>query len=408
MRESHAQLAPDHGLPTLHHLSTAAHLALIVFASFLASAALGAAVATYLRRRRLAWTWGLLSLIPLSLPALLIATGAIGAATAAIVLALSFGLTLGSLGWGFRGQLEDRRAGGDREAAAAERRGLLDGARRRRAERAPRLERELSTGLPLGRTNRGQLAMHRSRQRLLWPHVLIPGATGAGKTTSLAALLVDYVARSGFGAVVLEAKTDAPCATPPSAPPRRAGRAFHLVSPAWPSAYDPLAHGSVDERSERLIAVEDWGSADADFYRQAASPFLRLALAVPSTAAPEPTTLASRRGPLRPRRARDLAGQLRRRRAAPRGSATPRGLRTDERRAIAGLRRAPAATSPPRSSPAPGSTRQRPAAPCRRPARRDRRTARSSTSASTPTAPATSAARSPRWRCSTSAPPPAR
>ena len=34
----------------------------------------------------------------------------------------------------------------------------------------------------------------------------------------------------------------------------------------------------MDERSERLIAVEDWGSTDAGFYRQAASPFLRLVL----------------------------------------------------------------------------------------------------------------------------------
>ncbi len=84
--------------------------------------------------------------------------------------------------------------------------------------------------------------------------------------------------RSGFGAVVLEAKVDR--ALQDAAMRAAAARdvAFHLVSPSGPAGYDPLAHGSVDERSERLVAAESWGSADADFYRQAASPFLRLAL----------------------------------------------------------------------------------------------------------------------------------
>ena len=55
-----------------------------------------------------------------------------------------------------------------------------------------------------------------------------PGRDGSGKTTSLAALLVDYVTRSGFGAVILEAKTDRALLEAPVEPRRRA--ALHFTS----------------------------------------------------------------------------------------------------------------------------------------------------------------------------------
>jgi hypothetical protein len=337
MRHSHAELARDHGLPAPHNLSAATHLALIVFASLIAAAAFGAGVAIYLRRRRLAWTWAFLTLVPVSFPVLLVAVGAIGATVAAIVLAISLGLALGSLGWGFRDQVEDRRAGGDREAAAAERRGLLDGARRRRAERAPRLGRELSASLPLGRTNRGQLAMIGRGSASSGRHVLIPGATGAGKTTSLAALLVDYVTRSGFGAVVLEAKTDSTLRDSAERAALARGADFHFLSPHGPSTYDPLAHGSVDERSERLIAVESWGSTDAGFYRQAASPFLRLVLRTLDRSS-QPTTLATVAAHCDPDQLENLAGTVDDAEGASEVTATVKGLRSDQQRAIAGLR----------------------------------------------------------------------
>ncbi len=120
----------------------------------------------------------------------------------------------------------------------------------------------------------------------------MPGATGAGKTTTLGALLVDHVAGAAHGAVVIEAKSDAAllAAARSAAEARRA--TFRLFSPEGPDAYDPLADGSVDERSERLVAVEDWGSADADFYRQAASPFLRTVIRT-LDAGTAPTTLAT-------------------------------------------------------------------------------------------------------------------
>ena len=66
----------------------------------------------------------------------------------------------------------------------------------------------LEAELPLGRDRRGELVCIPRGSAASGAHVLIPGATGAGKTTSLATLLVDYVGNSGFGAVVLEAKSD--------------------------------------------------------------------------------------------------------------------------------------------------------------------------------------------------------
>ena len=270
-------LHPPHP-QTPHDLSGAAHLAATVLACLLFAAALGALASIHLRRRHFSWTWGLVALAPA--PPLLasLELGVLGSSAAAIALAVVLGAAGGTLGWGIHVRLEDHRAGGDRAAATAQYRGILDPLRRRHAERGGRGKRALAEGLPVGRTKRGELAMVGRGSARSGHHVLIPGATGAGKTTSLAALLVDYVARSGFGAVVLEAKTDRVLYEAAETAAASCDAAFHLFSPSGPNAYDPLAHGSVDERSERLIAVESWGSADADFYRQAASPFLRLVL----------------------------------------------------------------------------------------------------------------------------------
>jgi hypothetical protein len=168
-------------------------------------------------------------------------------------------------------------------------------------------------------------------------HVLIPGATGAGKTTSLAALLVEYVVRSGFGAVVLEAKTDRALRDAAARAASARGVPFHFVSPEGPSAYDPLGHGSIDERSERLVAVESWGSADADFYRQAASPFLRLVLGTLDHLG-QPTTLAAVARCCDPDELENLVGASEDPATIAEVGEAVAGLRADERRAIAGLR----------------------------------------------------------------------
>jgi hypothetical protein len=334
--------APSHSLRgadplAARHLSEFAGALFTTVSCLILAAALGVALAIYLRHRRLAWTWALLALLPVPFSALLIAAAAISARAIAVILALPLGLAFGSLAWGFRAQMEDRRAGGDRRSTAAERRGLLDGARRARAERAPRLRQALIAGLPLGRTNRGELAMIGRGSAASGHHVLIPGATGAGKTTSLAALLVDYVTRSVFGAVVLEAKTDAVLRDSAERAAQARGTAFHLLSPTGPSTYDPLAHGSIDERSERLIAVESWGSDDAGFYRQAASPFLRLVLRVLDQSS-QPVTLATVARYCDPDQLENLAVTIDEPGIDVEVTSTVGGLRADQQRAIAGLR----------------------------------------------------------------------
>ena len=319
---------------TLENFSPAAQLAALAFAVFFFGAGLGVLSAVYLRRRQLTSTWGLLALCPALVLLALVRLSVIALGPAALPLAFCCGAALGALGWGFQMRIEDRRAGGDREEAARARRGPAD-AMRRRARRSA--ARHLSgESLPVGRSAKGELALIGRGSASSGCHVLIPGATGAGKTTSLAALLVDYVARSRFGAVVLEAKTDRTLRESAEAAAAAAGSAFHLLSPTGPGTYDPLAHGSVDERSERLIAVESWGSTDADFYRQAASPFLRLVLRTLDLS-DRATTLESVARCCDPDELRNLALSLGGADGAQEVTTTVRGLRSDQQRAIAGL-----------------------------------------------------------------------
>jgi Type IV secretion-system coupling protein DNA-binding domain len=328
-------LPAERELPALENLGSFAHHAAVLLSCFFAAAVLGAAAALLLRRRGLAWSWGAFPLLPAGPLLAMLRVGLLSPSEGAVPLALLLGAGVGALGWGIHARIEDRRAGGDRETAARARRGLGD--QMWRALRLRRSGRLMGEGLPIGRTEKGELAMIGRGSSTSGRHVLIPGATGAGKTTSLAALLVDYVARSGFGAVVLEAKSDRTLRESAEGAAVAAGRRFHLLSPEGPASYDPLAHGSVDERSERLIAVESWGSSDADFYRQAASPFLRLVLRTLDQST-EAVTLSSVARHCEPDELENLALANGDPEGAEEVTATIRGLRSDQQRAIAGLR----------------------------------------------------------------------
>jgi hypothetical protein len=253
--------------------------------------------ALLLRRAALSWSWA---------PAAALAAAPVAALAAALDhrLALPLGALLASAfvastGWSLNAHLEDLRIGGDREIAARARRLLTDPVRRLLAERPSRRAAILSGAIPVGRTAAGELVAIPRGDARSGRHVLVPGATGAGKTTTLAALLVDHVARAGHGAVVIEAKNDAALLEAARSAAAARGASFRLFSPEGTAIYDPLADGSVDERSERLVAVEDWGSADADFYRQAASPFLRAVIRA-LDAGPAPATLAAVAGACSP------------------------------------------------------------------------------------------------------------
>jgi hypothetical protein len=275
----------------LAHSQAFAAAALPIILLALLGLGLGIAAAALLRQRRLAWSWGLLALVPAALLALPLLLG-LRSLLVLQALSLVLGLAAATIGWGLHTQLEDIRIGGDRESAARARRSPFDELRRRSAGRGSAREELLADGLPIGYSHRGELATIPRGSAASGQHVLVPGATGAGKTTSLGAISSEYVVRDRFGAFTFEAKNDEALLESARRAAAARGARFHLLSPDGTSSYDPLAHGSVDERSERLIAVEDWGSADADFYRQAASPFLRLVIRV-LDAGPEPTTLAA-------------------------------------------------------------------------------------------------------------------
>jgi type IV secretory system conjugative DNA transfer VirD4/TraG family protein len=297
----------------------------------------GLLFAEYLRARGLRWTW----VFALALPAM--ATCALAIASplegwaAGLGVGIAGGSFSGAVAWGLYQRIEDRRAGGDREVRAGERRGVLDFARRLFRERPAQRDQAIAEGIPLGRTERGELSLIRRGTRRSGSHVLIPGATGAGKTTSLAALLIEYVVRSGFGAVVIEAKIDERLRAAAEAAAEARGVAFHLVSPSGSSGYDPIAQGSVDERSERLIAVQPWGSDDADFYRQAASPFLRLAVRALDAGA-GPTTLRTVAQSCHPDLLEEVLDGLEEEQLMEEIINATKALTVDERRAVGGLR----------------------------------------------------------------------
>jgi hypothetical protein len=319
----------------LANASAFAELALSSLALLLVTGALGMAAAALGRRRGLAWTWGLVPPAPAAAAMAILALAAPPASLGFPAAAAILGCALGALGWAAYCQLEDRRSGADREIAAARRMRPLDGLRRHLAERGA--DGALSHELPIGRTARGQLVCVPRGSAESGAHVLVPGATGAGKTTSLAALLVEYVVRSRFGAVVIEAKNDAALLRAAEGAAASVGAPLRLVSPDGPCGYDPLARGSVDERSERLIAAQAWGSEDADFYRQAASPFLRNVLRA-LDAARVPVTLAAVAERCDPDELENLVCELDAPELVEELIRAGGALRADEKRAIVGLR----------------------------------------------------------------------
>jgi single-strand DNA-binding protein len=320
----------------LANASAFAQVALASLALLLATVALGLAAATLTRRRGLAWTWGLVPLAPAAFTLAFLVALDPPLRLAAPAAAAICGFPLGALGWAAHCQLEDRRSGADREIAAGRRVRPLDGLRRHLAERR-RADDALTCELPIGRTARGELVCVPRGSAESGAHILVPGATGAGKTTSLAALLVEYVVRSRFGAVVIEAKNDAALLRSAKVAAAAVGVPLRLISPSGPCSYNPLAGGSVDERSERLIAAQVWGSEDADFYRQAASPFLRNVLRA-LDAAGAPVTLAAVAERCDPDELENLVCELEEPELREELIGVGAAMRADEKRAIVGLR----------------------------------------------------------------------
>lgn len=322
---------------SLSHAVGFAETALISLCLFMVAALAGLGAAAACRHRGLAWTWGLLPICPSVLVVSVLAMAGMPFAVGGPLASLLLGFALGAGAWSARGELEDRRSGADREIEAGRRRRPLDSARRWAAERRSGSGGLLRADLPIGRDRRGELVCVPRGSAESGAHVLIPGATGAGKSTSLGALLVEYVVRSRFGAVVIEAKNDSALKHSAEAAARAGGAPFRLVAPEGSWGYDPLATGTVDERSERLVAAQTWGSEDADFYRQASSPFLRLVLRGLEAAA-QPATLRSVAEHCGPDQLENLVCELQAPALRRELTSFAAGIHADEKRAIAGLR----------------------------------------------------------------------
>jgi hypothetical protein len=164
-------------------------------------------------------------------------------------------------------------------------------------------------------------------------HALILGATGAGKSTTMLAVLTEHI-RSGRPVVAIDMKGSPAFADALADAAARAGRPFRLWSPDGPGRWNPLAHGNPTELKDKLIASERFTEPH---YQRAAERYVQTVLQVVEQAhAGEPPTLEEVAGLMEPRK---IAGLLRHvpRKLADRVQDYLATLSTDQLSAIRGL-----------------------------------------------------------------------
>jgi hypothetical protein len=166
-------------------------------------------------------------------------------------------------------------------------------------------------------------------------HALIVGAAGAGKSTTMLAILSDHIAR-GRPVVALDMKGSPAFARQLGRAAARAGRELRVWTPDGPSHWNPLAHGNATALKDMLISTERFSEPH---YQRAAERYLQTAFTVLHAAAPgrpaqlrdvvsvmEPQRLAARLrdvpAPLAARVADYLGGLTRDQESAARGLGT--------------------------------------------------------------------------------------
>ncbi len=156
----------------------------------------------------------------------------------------------------------------------------------------------------LGSDRAGEPVLLSDRQ--LSAHGLILGASGAGKSTTLLAILTEHVLR-GRPVVAIDMKGSPAFARELAGAAAAAGRPFRVWTPDGPEHWNPLQHGNATELKDKLIATERFTEPH---YQRAAERYVQTVLQVLHDVHPErPATLEEVVGLMDPRR---MAAVLRR------------------------------------------------------------------------------------------------
>lgn len=257
---------------------------------------LGCALALLLRRRRLRWTWAL-CVVPVAYLSWLVSWRVGLALSVAAVMATALGVRL---------HLDALNRGGEEARAEREAIGPLVVMRSLIAERRARQGRRKGGTLAIGRTRRGLVC----RVPLGGPghgvHSLVVGATGAGKTVTMAALVQAHVAE-GQGAIVLDPKGDVGLRRTVAEAAAAAGVRLREWTPGGPTVYNPIARGNPTEIADKCLAAHEWSEPH---YRTATQRLLGNALATMRAAGEWPPTLSALVAHMEPERLDALASRL--------------------------------------------------------------------------------------------------
>ncbi len=153
----------------------------------------------------------------------------------------------------------------------------LEAAGRRRGANAP----APANGVVLGIDSGGERVVLSDAQ--LSAHGLILGAAGAGKSTTLLAILTDRVRRGG-SVVAIDMKGSPEFARELEHAATTAGRPFRCWTLEGPHRWNPLEHGNATELKDKLIATERFSEPH---YQRAAERYLQTAIQVLGRAHPD-------------------------------------------------------------------------------------------------------------------------
>jgi hypothetical protein len=245
----------------------------------LLGAALGAVLVFLLRRRGLRWTWSLLGL-PLTYCAWFGPDR-----RAAVVLGAA---TVSAIWLGRRVHAEGIALGGEEASHERDALGPFGFLRGRLARLADGRRRPRADTMTIGRGRHGRPRRVPVGGPGHGVHVLVPGATGSGKTVTQASILVAHVSR-GQGAVVIDPKDDPGLYEETARAAAAAGARLRTWRPDGSCVYNPLGRGGVDEIADKALAAHEWSEPH---YEMAVRRLLGLVLATMRDTGLWPPTLS--------------------------------------------------------------------------------------------------------------------